>query len=481
MKLKSIEDQVVVVFDASGGIGRETALRFAERGARVVVGAHGEPGLDSLVDEIREKGGQAIAVAADVTDFEQVQHVARRAVETYGRIDTWVHLPSVSFYAPFEQTTSTEFTRIMEVDLLGQAYAAQVALPYLKAGHGGAFIGVSSVEAEQSMSYHSAYAAAKHGVKGMLDALRMESRWEDAPVSITHIVPSSNNTSFFTNARTKPGGEPSVYAPSVVADTILYAAEHPVAEMIVGESGKFPITLRRFAPGMADRLSTWMGMGRQKTDKAKAASAPNNLYAWLETHRAIRWALTGATLGAIGVYALRTRSPHTYDALTRRLGIDNLHTARPLKNASRMSSTVVSSALAGGAQMGDRLAHTARERNPLAHHQPIGSRLVRGLTARNPFARRFNRHLVANGLMARGLLARGPFARGLLARGLMARGLLARGPFARGLLARGLFARGLLARGPFSHSVLNRKLVGDGVWANGAWTRNMRQTMARVR
>jgi NAD(P)-dependent dehydrogenase (short-subunit alcohol dehydrogenase family) len=73
MRLKPVEEQVVVLMGASSGIGRETALRFAKRGAKVVISARGEQGLNSLVDEIRHSGGEAVAVPADASDYEQVK------------------------------------------------------------------------------------------------------------------------------------------------------------------------------------------------------------------------------------------------------------------------------------------------------------------------------------------------------------------------------------------------------------------------
>src|SRR3712207_351288 len=99
MKLKPVSDQVVVVMGASSGIGRATARRLAEEGARVVVAARGESALKSLVDEIRAAGGEATPVVADVTDFPQVQAVADAAVQTYGRLDTWAHLSGVLLVA----------------------------------------------------------------------------------------------------------------------------------------------------------------------------------------------------------------------------------------------------------------------------------------------------------------------------------------------------------------------------------------------
>src|SRR3712207_5294616 len=118
-QLKPVGEQVVVLMGASSGIGRESALRFARKGAKVVVSARGEVGLDSLVEEIRGEGGEAIAVPADTSEFEQVKAVADGAVEAYGRLDTWVHLAAVGLFATFEETTPEEFARVIDVNLMG--------------------------------------------------------------------------------------------------------------------------------------------------------------------------------------------------------------------------------------------------------------------------------------------------------------------------------------------------------------------------
>ncbi len=120
MRLKLVEEQVVALMGASSGIGREAALRFAERGAKVVVSARSEPGLHSLVDEIRGKGGEATVVVADTSEYEQVKAVADCAVEEYGRLDTWVHLAAVGLFATFEQTTPEEFERLFCFKIMGQ-------------------------------------------------------------------------------------------------------------------------------------------------------------------------------------------------------------------------------------------------------------------------------------------------------------------------------------------------------------------------
>ena len=75
--------------------------------------------MRSVVDEIRDKGGKAIAVTADASEFEQVKAVADAAVEEYGRLDTWVHVAGVGLFATFKETTPEEFERVINVNLIG--------------------------------------------------------------------------------------------------------------------------------------------------------------------------------------------------------------------------------------------------------------------------------------------------------------------------------------------------------------------------
>ena len=143
-----------------------------------MVSARGEEGLDSLVEEIRDEGGEATMAIADTSEFDQVKAVADRAVEQYGRLDTWVHLAAVGLFATFELTTPEEFERVVDVNLMGQVYGAMVALPHLKREGRGALIHISSVEAKRYFPFHSAYGASKHGIDGFLEALRVELKHE---------------------------------------------------------------------------------------------------------------------------------------------------------------------------------------------------------------------------------------------------------------------------------------------------------------
>lgn len=205
MQLLPINQQTVAIVGASSGIGRETALSFAKRGAKVVVAARSQSGLDSLVKEIESFGGQATAIRADVLDFQQVKAIADKAIEQYGRLDTWVHCAAVALYAAFEQTTPEEFKRVIDVNLMGQVYGAMVALPHLRRSGGGALIHISSVLGKRSFPLQSAYCAAKHGINGFLESLRVELMHEGVPISVTEIQPTSINTPFLPKQGRKSG------------------------------------------------------------------------------------------------------------------------------------------------------------------------------------------------------------------------------------------------------------------------------------
>ncbi len=190
------------------------------------------------MQEIAAGGGTAFAVQTDVADFAQVEALGRRAVERFGRIDTWVNNAAVSVYGEFVQISPEEFRRVIEIDLMGQVYGAKVALHHMRGQPGGSIINNASGLADRSVLLQSAYCAAKHGLKGFGDALRVELDHAGVPIQVVTIKPAPIDTPFFQHAETKMGVEPRpvppVYAPELVAEAILHAATHPTRDLPVG-------------------------------------------------------------------------------------------------------------------------------------------------------------------------------------------------------------------------------------------------------
>ena len=284
IRLLPLADQVMVITGASSGIGLVTAKLAAARGAAVALAARNGPELQKAVQEIRDRGGRAISVVTDVADPDQVQRLAEATLGEFGRIDTWVNNAAVSMYGRCLEIPLADLRRQMDVNYWGQVYGCRTAVEHLRR-RGGALINVASALSDRAIPLQGNYCAAKHAIKAFTDALRMELEEEGVPVSVTLVKPASVDTPFFEKARTYLGMEPQpvppVYAPEVVAEVILAAAERPIREMIAGGSGA-KLSAARFVPRLADRYMERWTFESQQTDIPAREDRPDNLYAPVE-------------------------------------------------------------------------------------------------------------------------------------------------------------------------------------------------------
>jgi short-subunit dehydrogenase len=280
---RPVRNQVVVITGASSGIGRETAVMLGERGASIVLAARNEAALHEVAKEIKRLGGVAEVAGTDVAEWPQVEHLAQAAVDRFGRIDTWVNNAAVSTYATVEELTVEEIERVLQVNLVGQIYGMKAALPHLARQGQGTIINVASALAERAAPLQAAYCAAKHGVKGFTEALRLELVRDHPGITVTLIEPSSINTPLFRHARSKlgvlPQPIPPVYEPRVVAETILFAAENRRRTIVVGGSGKMLVQAEKLSPSLVDwyMLQQERGFKQQQTDRPD--DGQDNLFA----------------------------------------------------------------------------------------------------------------------------------------------------------------------------------------------------------
>jgi NAD(P)-dependent dehydrogenase (short-subunit alcohol dehydrogenase family) len=279
VKLKPIDEQVIVITGASSGIGLVTAKIAARQGACVVLAARNESDLRHAVDDIRAAGGRAAHQAADVADADQVRRIADTALREFGRIDTWVNNAGVAVYGRIMDVALEDMRRQFDVNYWGQVHGSRTAVPHLKT-HGGALVNVASALADRAIPLQGNYCAAKHALKAFTDALRMELEEEGAPVSVTLVKPGSIDTPLFDKSKSYMGVEPQpvppVYAPEVTAEAILHCAQHPTRDVITGGMGKMLSVANDF-PRVADRYMERTTFESQKTDKP-VGDRPNNLY-----------------------------------------------------------------------------------------------------------------------------------------------------------------------------------------------------------
>jgi NAD(P)-dependent dehydrogenase (short-subunit alcohol dehydrogenase family) len=255
---RRISDSVVVITGASSGIGRATAIAFAEEGASVVLAARREEPLLEVAAACEAAGGRALAIPTDVTDEEAVKELARRATEHFGRIDVWVNNAAVGVFGRFEETPPEVYRRVIETDLFGTIYGARAALPYLREQGSGVLINNASMVAKVAQPYTSAYSISKHGVRALGESLRQELLLDGArDIHVCTVMPATIDTPFFRHAANYTGrgakAMPPVYPAEKVAKTIVGCAERPRREVFVGTSATVINLQHTLAPGLTER------------------------------------------------------------------------------------------------------------------------------------------------------------------------------------------------------------------------------------
>lgn len=257
LRLKPIDEQVMVITGASSGIGLATARLAARRSARLVLAARSGEALRQLVSEIRRHGGEAIDVEADVGAEADVRRIADEARRVFGGFDTWVNNAGVSIYGRCLDVSNEDMRRLLETNLWGVIHGSRVACEHLR-GRGGALINIGSEVSDRAVPLQGIYSASKHAVKGWTEALRTELEFEEAPVSITLIKPGPIDTPYTEHAKNympdAPTHVPPVYSPDSVASAIVYAATTPVRDLFVGGAAKLVSSMNKVSPRLMDKV-----------------------------------------------------------------------------------------------------------------------------------------------------------------------------------------------------------------------------------
>ncbi|MGZ8381992.1 MAG: SDR family oxidoreductase [Nitrospira sp.] len=284
IRLKPLKDQVIVLTGASSGIGLVTARMAAQRGARLMLTARNETALLQLTQELNGSesvAGVAAFVAGDIAEEDVVRRVGSQAIGLFGRIDTWINCAGVSIYGPALDVSLEDQRRLFETNFWGVVLGSRIAVGHLRKT-GGALINIGSTLSDRAIPLQGIYCASKHAVKAYTDSLRMELEHEGLPISVTLIKPGSIDTPYAEHAKNYLPNEPEnplpAYAPEVVAETILYCAEHPVRDVFAGGGGKILSMLGHWVPRLADRMMEGAMFDLQQSDRADHDRNNNGLY-----------------------------------------------------------------------------------------------------------------------------------------------------------------------------------------------------------
>jgi NAD(P)-dependent dehydrogenase (short-subunit alcohol dehydrogenase family) len=175
--------RVAIVTGAGGGLGKAHALALAKRGAKVVVndlgGARDGSGgsasaAQAVVDEIRAAGGEAIANAASVTDFDAVQAMVQQAMDTWGRVDVLVNNAGILRDKTFAKMDLADFRLVLDVHLMGAVHCTKAVWPIMTAQNYGRIVMTTSSSGLYGNFGQSNYGAAKLALVGLMQTLALE-------------------------------------------------------------------------------------------------------------------------------------------------------------------------------------------------------------------------------------------------------------------------------------------------------------------
>ena len=230
--MSRITGKVVAITGASSGIGEATARVLSERGAKVVLGARRVAALDAIADELRDRGGQAVVCATDVTRRDDLERFVATAVEQFGRLDVLVSNAGISKIGPMSDLDVEGWSAMIDVNLRGVLHGIAAALPVFRRQGNGHFVTTVSTAGLKIVPNMGVYAATKNAVRTVLEGLRQEST--DGVVRTTAVSPGFVNTdldSSIDNTTVREEIRRNMDAfgipPEAVAEAIAFAIDQP--------------------------------------------------------------------------------------------------------------------------------------------------------------------------------------------------------------------------------------------------------------
>lgn len=181
------KDKVVVITGASSGIGKATALAFANEGAKTILVSRSREKLESVAEEIRGINENVLVVPADVSSQDEVDIMVDEVISKFGRIDILFNNAGSSYVGPITNDNFVEDTKkMLDVDFMGTVYTTKAVLPVLKKQGSGHIINMSSVVGRKAFPHFGGYSSVMHAISGFTDALRQELKGTGIKVSIIH-------------------------------------------------------------------------------------------------------------------------------------------------------------------------------------------------------------------------------------------------------------------------------------------------------
>ncbi|MEK6684416.1 MAG: SDR family NAD(P)-dependent oxidoreductase [Nitrospirota bacterium] len=246
-------NKIAIITGATGGIGRATALAFADQGVSVALLSRNRDRLESLAGEIREKyHRESLTLQADVRSPAEIQKGIEQVMDRHGRIDYLVNGAGIISYKPFLDLSLDEHQAMMSVNYFGTVACIRAVLPVMLRQKTGHIVTIASTAGKRGFPMETGYCASKFAVVGFSEALRMELHGTGVCVSV--LCPGIVDTPMAGNFLNLPGIREEVHPllADQIASWVLKAIAEERVEVILPFSTKMVIHLGSVAPGWAD-------------------------------------------------------------------------------------------------------------------------------------------------------------------------------------------------------------------------------------
>ena len=281
-------NQIAVITGASAGVGRATALAFAQRGFDVALLARGQAGLEAAAREVESAGARALIIPTDVSQFEQVNDAATLVEEEWGPIDVWVNDAMTTVFAPAWKVTPADFQRAVEVTFLGQVWGTMAALSKMRPRDRGQIVNVGSALAFIGIPLQSAYCSSKFACRGFFESTRAELIHEKSHIRLSMVHLPAVNTPQFDWCKSvfdvHPQPAPPIYQPEVPAKFIVEVALDGRRHKTIGSWNKILVFVAQLAPGFANQYAAIGAWESQLTRQKVSPHRPSNLYEPADVH-----------------------------------------------------------------------------------------------------------------------------------------------------------------------------------------------------
>lgn len=238
--MDELRGKIALVTGAGRGIGRAIALLAAEQGATVVLSARTAGQIEEVARKIEADGGQALAMAGDITDEMFVGQLFAAVRARFGRLDILVNNAGIAPFGPIEEMPVDRFRAALEVNVVGPFLCMQQAVRLMKESGGtGKIINVGSVRSHWTEAGDAgAYNASKYALRALTESVARQLHGPDCRIAVGLVCPGVVDTNL-TNPQGQP--RPDWLAPETVARAVLHALSAP-ANVNVFDTTLFPTT-----------------------------------------------------------------------------------------------------------------------------------------------------------------------------------------------------------------------------------------------